>query len=159
MYVCTYVCVKLLKSNAMYSDCTFAPAQSQSKKMYVIVDVLSENCRLCRKSFKGSGKWGIKNISLLYHWGLRIPFLYSLYVGRRQWSPFGHLGQSSFCARLYDHLPKTKPHWHDTWISETDRKCYIFTSLSSIWVSDIIQPQAIKPYHTHNRYVTCLLHA
>ena len=26
-------------------------------------------------------------------------------------------------------------------------------------VSDIIQPQAIKPYHTHNHYVTCLLHA
>ena len=24
-------------------------------------------------------------------------------------------------------------------------------------VSDIIQPQAIKPYHTHNHYVTCLL--
>ena len=27
------------------------------------------------------------------------------------------------------------------------------------WLSDIIQPQAIKPYHTHNHYVTFLLHA
>ena len=26
-------------------------------------------------------------------------------------------------------------------------------------VSDIIQPQAIKPYHTHNHYVTSLFHA
>ena len=26
-------------------------------------------------------------------------------------------------------------------------------------VSDTIQPQAIKPYHTHSHYVTCLLHA
>ena len=33
------------------------------------------------------------------------------------------------------------------------------TSERSERVNDIIQPQAIKPYHTHNHYVTCLLHA
>ena len=33
------------------------------------------------------------------------------------------------------------------------------TSERSDRVSDIKQPQAIKPYHTHNQYVTCLLHA
>ena len=30
------------------------------------------------------------------------------------------------------------------------------TSERSERVSDIIQPQAIKQYHTHNHYVTCL---
>ena len=31
-------------------------------------------------------------------------------------------------------------------------------SLRSL-VRDITEPQAIKPYHTHKHYVTCLLHA
>ena len=33
------------------------------------------------------------------------------------------------------------------------------TSERSERVCDIIQPQAIKLFHTHNHYVTCLLHA